>query len=99
MSAVTQLPDAPHPPGARGPGACGSPSDLQAYETLSEAADLVTRAGRLLRRAGYLDLGFQLYDIADEIHAEIRRGPYQPAAPRRPRFPRTLTTASGPSDS
>ena len=99
MSTVTQLPDSVHPPGDGDREACGSPSDLQAYETLSEAADLVTRAGRLLRRARHLDLGFQLYDIADEIHAEIRRCPYQPAAPWRSHLPRTLKTASDPPNS
>jgi hypothetical protein len=99
MSAVTQLPDTPHPTGATGREAGDAPSDLQAYEALSEAADLVTRAGRLLRRAHQLGLGFQLYDLADEIHAEIRRCPYQPTAPRRPRFPRNLTTAPDRADS
>jgi len=99
MSTVTQPPSTVHPPGDGAREVCGSSSDLQAYETLSEAADLVTRAGRLLRRARYLDLGFQLYDIADEIHAEIRRGPYQPAAPQRPRVPRTHTTAPDPTNS
>ena len=90
MSTLTQLPDTVHPPGD-GNRKAGDPlSALHAYDALSEAADLITKAGRLLRRAGQPDLGFHLSDIADEIHTEIRRC-YQPAAPKRPRFARGLT--------
>ena len=73
MSTVTQLPNTVHPPGD-GNREAGDPlSDLPAYDALSEAADLITKAGRLLRRAGQPDLGFHLSDIADEIHTEISR--------------------------
>jgi hypothetical protein len=90
MSTVTQPPNTVHPPGDGNREAGDLLSGLPAYDALSEAADLITKAGRLLRRAGQPDLGFHLSDIADEIHTEIRRC-YQPAAPKRPRFARGLT--------
>ena len=99
MSAVTHLLDAPHPPRVSDREACDALNDVQTYEALSEAADLVTKAGRLLRRVHQPALGFRLSDIADEIHTEIRRGPYQPAAPWRSHLPRTLKTASDPPSS
>ncbi len=97
MSAVTQLPDAPHPCAPREREACDALGDLQAYDALSEAADLVARAGRLLRRAHQPTLGFRLSDIADEIHTEIRRCPYQPAAPKRPRLTPAATIPDAPN--
>jgi len=97
MSTVTQLPDTVHRPGDGNREVCDALSELQAYDALSDAADLITKAGRLLRRAGQPDLGFHLSDIADGIHTEIRRC-YQPAAPKRPRFARGLT-APDPSSS
>ena len=96
MSAVGPLLDTPHPPGEHYREANEAPTDLQAYGALSEAADLVARAGRLLRHARQPGLGFHLSDIAGEIHTELRRCPYQPAAPQRPRHP---TTPTDPSNS
>lgn len=92
MSAVTQLPDAPHRSGVRDRDARDELSVLQVYDALSQAADLVCKASRLLRGAHQPDLGFRLYDIADEIHAEIRRCPYQPAAPQHSRSARSPAT-------
>ena len=90
MITVTQPPTTVHPSG-NGNREAGDPlSALHAYDALSEAADLLTKAGRLLRRAHHPGLGFHLSDIADEIPTEIRRC-YQPAAPKRPRFARGLT--------
>jgi hypothetical protein len=95
MSTVTQLPKTVHPPGDGDREVGGALSELQAYDALSEAADLITKAGRLLRRARQPGLGFHLSDIADEIHTEIRRCHHQPAAPQRPH----LARGTAPPDS
>ena len=81
MSAVTQLPDAPRPSAVRHREAGDALSDLQAYDALSEAADLVARAGRLLRRARHPGLGFHL--STSPTRSTPRSGGAPTSPPRR----------------
>lgn len=65
------------------------PTYHEVYEMLSEAAHLVSRAGRKLRCAQQSHAGFALQSVVDEIHEHIRQLPPsvldQTAAPRHRR--------------